>query len=61
MKSASFSSEADRVNRLDREVLEMDRDLEKVRENIVRVGPKLLEDGERFDLLKQDLISERGT
>ena len=61
MKSASFSSEADRVNRLDREVLEMDRDLEKVRENIVRVGLKLLEDGERFDLLRQDLISELGT
>ena len=61
MKSASFSSEADRVNRLDREVLEMDKDLEKVRENIVRVGLKLLEDGVRFGLLRPDMISELGT
>ena len=46
MKFASFSSEADRVNRLDREVLEKDRDLEKVQESIARVVLKHLEDRE---------------
>ena len=47
MKSASFSREIARENRLDREVLEKDRDLEKVLESIARVVLKHLEDEEK--------------